>query len=742
MVEGHDLGRYRPLADDLGHGQRVGRRDAQDEGQRIEEVAEKGLQRPADMPAEEPVEEAAGPAEAEVEEGQEAEESDEQGDDAAEELEPVLRPLDNGHHQVLVSLVMRFDVHAQGQGLLRLGHDELGHDDAGRRRDEGGGDEVTGDHRDVLLEQEHVEPERRRGDGAHARCDDRPQLRAGHVGEVGLDDEGRLDADEDVGRNRERLGPADPHRPGEDPGEQPDEEGHDPHVIEGAEKGGEEDDRRQGLEGQGVAERGLAGLIHRPRRQGHPAEDELRAGRGAVEDGHDGLVDPEEDRRAGRKDEDEQADEELESDAPEEGPRIDDFPVRGKKPGDAGQDEDAQEADEVPSGHDSTLKILWDDVSPRTSVRRDGGTARCSASRSTTSRLARPFSGAALTRTRKTPAPSSSTPGVFERGWALTVRMRAMAPCAGRSGIRRSSLLVLILDDRSVSLEQVLQLLLGDDVAANVDRHRRADGIVRFDEDVVALNARPALGREAELDLPRFARGQEERRGQGLAAGEELDVLMGHLDLELALARALDDDLGGRRLPLETEAHVDVVPVDVDPGRGRNLDIGDQAELPPRVFAVVGDEIDVAREPPRIAAGVEGRLDLAVLARGDSLFADEGGRTAAGRLDLVDDERGPALVLEDELVIDDVALLDLAEIVGRRLEHGPGLLRLGQGPGGEEEGRDGDDDGAESPCGVFVHRCLLTHQEYSSPPVYIKPGLFIKMPVLGLFVLLRKPAFL
>jgi hypothetical protein len=122
----------------------------------IEEIAEEGLQGPADVPAEKPVEEASRPAEPQVDQGQDPQEGDEQGDDPAEQLEAVRSPANDGHDQVLVPRVVGLDVDAQRQRALRFGHDQLGHDDAGGRRNEGGGHEVPGDHRDVALEQEGV----------------------------------------------------------------------------------------------------------------------------------------------------------------------------------------------------------------------------------------------------------------------------------------------------------------------------------------------------------------------------------------------------------------------------------------------------------------------------------------------------------------------------------------------------------------------------------------------------------
>ena len=105
------------------------------------------------------------------------------------------------------------------------------------------------------------------------------------------------------------------------------------------------------MKGKEEAERGLAGLVDGAGREGEPSEQELRPGRGAVADGYDDVVDAQKKAAPDRDGEDEQGKEQLEGDPPKNNPEVDDLAVLGAEPGDPGQDEDAQEADEIVDGH-------------------------------------------------------------------------------------------------------------------------------------------------------------------------------------------------------------------------------------------------------------------------------------------------------------------------------------------------------------------------------------------------------
>ena len=72
--------------------------------------------------------------------------------------------------------------------------------------------------------------------------------------------------------------------------------------------------------------------------------------------------------------------------------------------------------------------VFRDDVPPLVISRREGGRSRWAARRAITSLLARPFSGAATTRTRKPSGPRSSTPGLLDRVWTLIWMTAGPAP--------------------------------------------------------------------------------------------------------------------------------------------------------------------------------------------------------------------------------------------------------------------------------------------------------------------------
>ena len=125
------------------------------------------------------------------------------------------------------------------------------------------------------------------GDGGHAADHDGQDLGLGHGPDVRLDQQGRLGlADEDVGRVGERLGAARAHELGHDPGHAPDHRLQDAQVVQHRGQRGDEDDRRQDLEG----EKGAQAVGARVR--GQPAEDELGALGGEVQQADDGAAQP------------------------------------------------------------------------------------------------------------------------------------------------------------------------------------------------------------------------------------------------------------------------------------------------------------------------------------------------------------------------------------------------------------------------------------------------------------------
>ena len=189
MLKGGHFGGHRPLADHLGDRKCIGRRNAEDQGEGVEQIAQERPEGPVQVPAEPAVEISSAPAEDEVEQGQEAEEGQEKGDDPAQELQPVLGAAYDGQDEVLLFLVMGLDIEAQSFGSFRLGHQEFGYDQGSGRGEEGRRNQVAGDGWDLLLQKKDIDGQDGGGDRGHAGGEDGGQLRAGHPGEVRPDDE-------------------------------------------------------------------------------------------------------------------------------------------------------------------------------------------------------------------------------------------------------------------------------------------------------------------------------------------------------------------------------------------------------------------------------------------------------------------------------------------------------------------------------------------------------------------------
>ena len=145
------------------------------------------------------------------------------------------------------------DLHLDGahrrRAISRLRPEDLGDQERpGRRHDRG---------RDQVLQRRahrHVGEHHGPGDVRHAARHHRQELRRRHGRDVGRDQDRRLGlADEDVGRDAERLGARDLHRLLHHPGHPLDEDLDDAEVVEEREERADEDDDRKDLEGEDEA---------------------------------------------------------------------------------------------------------------------------------------------------------------------------------------------------------------------------------------------------------------------------------------------------------------------------------------------------------------------------------------------------------------------------------------------------------------------------------------------------------
>ena len=133
-----------------------------------------------------------------------------------------------------------------------VGHDDLGHQDAARRRHEGGREQV----RQVLgPEQACVSREDRAGDARHPDAHHGEQARRRKRGEIGPDDQRRFRlADENVGCGRQGFDPADPRDPADRAADPAHDPLHDPEIIEDRDQAREEDDHRERRDCKAVGE--------------------------------------------------------------------------------------------------------------------------------------------------------------------------------------------------------------------------------------------------------------------------------------------------------------------------------------------------------------------------------------------------------------------------------------------------------------------------------------------------------
>jgi hypothetical protein len=168
---------------------------------------------------------------------------------------------------------------------------------------------------------------------------------------VRLDDEGRLDADEDVGCRAERLGAGDPHEFREKPCKTADDAGQDIAVVQDRHEGREEDDGREGLEGEDEPEGGLPMIARRAGRQGESAEEEPRPRGCRIENADEDVVDENENPGACRDDEEEKGKKKGQCRAPQDHPPIDGPAALRDEPGNTHQSEYAREADGVVDLH-------------------------------------------------------------------------------------------------------------------------------------------------------------------------------------------------------------------------------------------------------------------------------------------------------------------------------------------------------------------------------------------------------
>lgn len=136
--------------------------------------------------------------------------------------------------------------------------------------------------RDDRTDETGIEHHDRAGDGRHAAGHESEQRRAGHAGQIGPDQQRRLGhADEDIGGGAQPQRSARAQGAAQQPGESAHQQRQDAPVKEQGRERADDQDQRQGAEGEHEAVMGIERLEGR----GGPAEiaeDQLGAGLGGL----------------------------------------------------------------------------------------------------------------------------------------------------------------------------------------------------------------------------------------------------------------------------------------------------------------------------------------------------------------------------------------------------------------------------------------------------------------------------
>ena len=209
-------------------------------------------------------------------------------------------------------------------------HDDLGHQDAARRRHEGGGEQ---EGQIVRPEQPGISGKDRPRHTGHADGHQREQPRRWQRSEIGPHHQWafRL-ADEYIGRRAQRFDLADTRHPADRPADPAHHPLHDAEIIEDRNQRREEHDHRERAERKGVGERVVC------------AEQEVGAFIGIAEQGRHAIGHPLDHPAAPVGRQYEERHQRLQREGRADHPRLDAFLPRRKQEGDGKDGEDAEQA--------------------------------------------------------------------------------------------------------------------------------------------------------------------------------------------------------------------------------------------------------------------------------------------------------------------------------------------------------------------------------------------------------------
>ena len=213
-----------------------------------------------------------------------------------------------------------------------VGHHDLGHQQAARRRHEAGREQIVD-----LDPHGGIGGQNGARDAGHAAGHHREQLRRGEAGQIGADDERAFAlSHEDIGGSAQAFHLRHARHLFDRAADPADDELHDPQIIEDRHQAGEEDDDRQRRDG----EAGAADF-----RLGQRAEDEVGARLRIAEKIGDAVRHAADDRAAGRDIEHQNGDPRLQQESRADHARANGAAIRREGESDGENQYDAGEAD-------------------------------------------------------------------------------------------------------------------------------------------------------------------------------------------------------------------------------------------------------------------------------------------------------------------------------------------------------------------------------------------------------------
>ena len=290
------------------------------------------------------------PVEDGVEQGDQGEEADEHDADVEGELAAVDGAAGDGSDEVLVGVHLVFgdDDAAFGGRGFGFGDEHFGQQNGAGRGHDDGGEQVA-----RLNALGDVHGHDAAGDVGHAAGHDGHEFGAGGAFEEGADGEGSLGlAHKDGGGDVHGLRARDAHGFEHDPGEAADDDLHEADVVHDGEKGGDEDDCGEDLEGEDGAGIGVSVVGEDVAKgscagEAELAEEDLGAGEGGGEHVLDDVAGPAHGVAAEVEAENEEGEEDLESESPGDGAPADGLAVGGAEVGSGEDGGDSQQTGET-----------------------------------------------------------------------------------------------------------------------------------------------------------------------------------------------------------------------------------------------------------------------------------------------------------------------------------------------------------------------------------------------------------